>query len=100
MLREFFLGFIRIHILYHASKNPIYGAEIMQELMTHGYGASPGTIYPILHSLEEEGYLKSRGINVSGRLRRYYEITKTGTGILEESKTRIKELVDEVLNEQ
>ncbi len=100
MLREFFLGFVRIHILYHAGKNPIYGVEIMEELMTHGYGASPGTIYPILHSLEKEGYLKSWEVNVAGRLRRYYEITEKGTRILVESKTRIKELVDEVLDER
>jgi len=57
--REFFLGFIKIHILYHASKEPIFGIEIAQELTRHGYSISPGTLYPTLHRLEKEGYLKS-----------------------------------------
>ncbi|MCX5995660.1 MAG: PadR family transcriptional regulator, partial [Chloroflexi bacterium] len=32
MLKDFFLGFVKIHILYHASKEPIYGVEILEEL--------------------------------------------------------------------
>ena len=100
MLREFFLGFVRIHVLYHASKSSIYGVEIMEELLRHGYSISPGTIYPILHSLEKEGCLKSREVTVSGKVRKYYEITKRGAQILTESKAKIKELVDEVLYER
>ena len=100
MLRELFLGFMRVHILYHASKNPIYGVEIMKELSRHGYSIGPGTIYPILHALEREGYLKSKAVTVSGKVRRYYEITNKGTETLTESKEKIKELVDEVLDER
>lgn len=54
MIREFFLGFIKIHILYHASKDRICGVEIIRELERHGYAVSPGTIYPTLHSLSRE----------------------------------------------
>ena len=54
MIRNIFLGFIRIHILYHASKEEIFGVEIMRELKRHGYSISPGTLYPILHSLESQ----------------------------------------------
>ncbi|MDR9460005.1 MAG: PadR family transcriptional regulator, partial [Dehalococcoidia bacterium] len=60
MLKDFFLGFIKIHILYHASRDPIYGVEILEELGRHGYRLSPGTLYPTLHRLEKEGYLESR----------------------------------------
>jgi len=42
--REFFLGFIKIHILYHASKEPIFGVGIVEELSRHGYYLSPGTL--------------------------------------------------------
>ena len=45
--RNFFLGFIKIHILYHASKEPIYGQEFSDELHRHGYEISFGTLYPI-----------------------------------------------------
>ena len=32
MLRELFLGFIRMHILFHAAERPVYGIELMEEL--------------------------------------------------------------------
>jgi len=32
MLRNFFLGFIKIHILLHASKEPVYGLWLIEEL--------------------------------------------------------------------
>jgi PadR family transcriptional regulator PadR len=99
VLRDFFLGFIRIHILYHASKSSIYGVEIMEELARHGYSVSPGTIYPILHSLEEKNYLKSHEKIVSGKIRRYYQITRKGQQALKDSRKKIEELVREVLEE-
>lgn len=100
MIRNIFLGFIRIHILYHASKEEIFGVEIMKELKRHGYSISPGTLYPILHSLENQKYLTSRKEVVGGKVRKYYKITKKGVNVLEKSKEKIKELVDEVLEEK
>ena len=79
MIRNIFLGFIRIHILYHASKEEIFGVKIMKELERHGYSISPGTLYPILHSLENQGYLTSRKEVVEGKVRKYYRITKKGS---------------------
>lgn len=95
--REFFLGFVKIHILYHASKEPIFGVEIAGELARHGYDISPGTLYPTLHRLEKDGYLKKSSNVVGGRVRKYYRITDEGKRMLESSKKRIKELVHEVL---
>jgi len=97
--REFFLGFIKIHILYHASKEPIFGVEIAKELATHGYDISPGTLYPTLHRLEKEGYLKSSSRVVGGKVRKYYQATAKGKRVLETSSKRIRELVHEVLEE-
>lgn len=95
--RKFFLGFIRIHILYHASKEEIYGVQMIHELKNHGYKVSPGTMYPILHSLESEGFLKSRKENVKGKIRKYYKITYKGEKILHESRQNINELINEVI---
>ncbi len=97
--RKFFLGFIRIHLLYHASKNSIYGVEMIEELRRHGYNISPGTLYPILHSLEKEGFLVSETKNVDGKIRKYYRITRKGERILREAKKKIKELVEEIMEE-
>jgi len=98
--REFFLGFIKIHILYHASKEPIFGVEIAEELARHGYSLSPGTLYPTLHRLEKEGYLKSSSKVVEGKVRKYYQATAEGKQVLEQSKKKIVELVTEVIEEK
>jgi DNA-binding PadR family transcriptional regulator len=95
--RKFFLGFIRIHILYHASKEEIYGVQMIQELKKHGYDVSPGTMYPILHSLEGDGFLKSKKVNVQGKIRKYYKITSKGQKILKESRQKTVELINEVI---
>ena len=97
MIRKFFLGFIKVHILHHASQEPIYGLWIINELAHHGYNLSPGTLYPILHTLQEQGFLKSREKLVEGKIRKYYQTTGKGVKVLEEARHKIKVLVDEVL---
>lgn len=97
MIRDFFLGFIKIHILYHASKEPIYGLWLIEELDRHGYKLSPGTLYPILHSLEEKTLLESYQQTVEGKIRKYYKITLKGKEALAEARQKIKELVSEVI---
>ena len=98
--REFFLGFVKIHILYHAVKEPIFGVEIMRELARHGYDLSPGTLYPTLHRMERDGYLVSRREVVEGKARKYYRATDVGVRMLEQSKKQIMELVREVVDEK
>jgi len=97
MIREFFLGFIKIHILYHAGEEPVYGAELAQELARHGYELSPGTLYPTLHRLHEQGYLDRETRVVDGRARKYYTLTDKGKLALNEARHKIAELVAEVL---
>ena len=99
MLRDFFLGFIKIHVLHHAAHEPIYGVAMIAELARHGYDLSPGTLYPLLHSLEEQGYLVHTDRLVEGRVRKYYVITEEGRAALLEAKQKIAELVYEVLEE-
>lgn len=91
------MGFIKIHILYHASKEPIYGVGIMDEIGRHGYAVSPGLIYPTLKSMETQGLLKSHKQVVKGKVRKYYETTEKGLEVLDESRKKITELVNEVL---
>ena len=100
MLREFFLGFIKIHMLYHAEKESYCGVDIIKELGRHGYSIGPGTIYPILHKMEGEGYLLKEKRVENGRLRIYYRATKKGKSTLEDVKSKIQELVSEVLEEK
>ena len=97
MVRDFFLGFVKIHILYHAVQAPVYGVALIQELRRHRYELSPGTLYPILHGLEAAGYLLREDRVVGGRVRKYYTSTDKGRQALAEARRRISEMVYEVL---
>jgi DNA-binding PadR family transcriptional regulator len=100
VLRHFFGGFVRLHILYHAAKEPICGVEMIEELGRHGYKLSPGTLYPILHQLYESGYLTCHEEIVAKKRRKNYRITKKGAKMLSESRARLKELFAEVIEDQ
>jgi DNA-binding PadR family transcriptional regulator len=99
LLKDLFLGFIKVHILHHAAKERIFGQEFSDELQRHGFQISYGTLYPILHKLEDQGYLESENENVNGKVRRYYTITKNGKKILGKAKLQAKELVEELYEE-
>jgi DNA-binding PadR family transcriptional regulator len=99
IVRDVFLGFVRVHLLHHASRAPIYGLQMIEELGRHGYTLSPGTLYPIFHSLEEGGLLESRQAVVEGKVRKYYRITPAGRKALAAIKPKVRELVDEALGD-
>jgi len=98
VLRNLFLGFIRLHILYHASKEPIFGLNLIKELERHGYRMSPGTLYPILHQMERSAFLFSEKAVINGKMRKYYQVTDEGKLALSQSYEKIDELTKE-LNE-
>lgn len=97
IFRDTFLGFVRAHLLYHAAKAPIYGVEMIRELREHGYGVSPGTLYPILHAMEGAGLLVSVKRIVAGKTRKYYAATPAGLAALRELQDKIRELTTELL---
>lgn len=98
MVRQFFLGFVKIHILHHAAEEPVCGVDLAQELASHGYQLSPGTLYPTLHGLEAAGYLRCQLELQSGRRRRTYTITRSGRQALAQARQQIRELTEEVMN--
>ena len=76
--KDLYSGLIRLHILHHACQEPIFGAGIIEELARHGYSLSPGTLYPLLHGLEQRGYLRSSGRSDGRQSRREYRATLKG----------------------
>ncbi|WP_221566775.1 PadR family transcriptional regulator [Alkalihalobacillus sp. TS-13] len=96
VLRKLFLGFIQIHILHHAKEDPIYGSWMVEELREHGYDISAGTLYPILHSMEENGLLLKEDRNVEGKIRKYYTTTEAGETVLKEARKQAYELFKEI----
>jgi DNA-binding PadR family transcriptional regulator len=100
LTKMFFGGFVRLHVLYHAVKGPIFGVEMMEELARHGYDVGAGTLYPMLHQLEGAGYLTSQIAIRGGKLRRYYRATPEGAKALDAAKAKLRELVSEVLDDK
>lgn len=96
VLRKLFLGFIHIHVLHHASEHPVFGAWMLEELREHGYSISPGTLYPILHQMEEDDLLLREDRNVDGKIRKYYTTTEKGLVVLEEARKKAYELFKEI----
>jgi DNA-binding PadR family transcriptional regulator len=98
-MREFQRGAVRLHILHHAAAHDVHGAWLTQELASHGYAISPGTLYPTLHRLEGEGLLSSEQRVVDGRTRRVYRATRAGKRALELDRRALRELAREVLGD-
>ena len=100
MDRDIYPGLIRLHILHHAAEEAIFGLGMMEELRRHGYELSPGTLYPVLHRMEEKGYLSSRKVHVDGRIRRTYRATRFGRNALKDAKVKVQELFGELFEEK
>lgn len=98
--KDIFSGLVRLHVLYHASHEDVFGLGLIEELTHHGYKVSPGTLYPLLHGLEKAGYLTSTVELVGKRNRRVYAITADGRKALTIAKTRVWELFREFFEEE
>ena len=100
VLRDIHLAFIKMHILYHASEEEVFGIGLIGELGRHGYKLSPGTLYPTLAKMQEAGLLTCECRTVQHKQRKYYKITRSGTALLNDVRVKLKELYDEVVKEK
>ncbi len=96
---DLYSGLIRLHVLHHAAREPIYGLGIIEELAHHGYRVSPGTMYPLLQGLERRGYLRVREVRDGKRMRRMYTATARGVRALAGAKNKVRELFGELFEE-
>jgi PadR family transcriptional regulator PadR len=98
--KDLYSGLIRLHILHHATIEPIFGLGIIEELARHGYNLSAGTLYPMLHDMERKGYLYSRNERSGRHARRVYRATPLGKQVLEAAKEKVRELFGELFEEE
>ncbi|MFY9691567.1 MAG: PadR family transcriptional regulator [Candidatus Acidiferrales bacterium] len=99
-LRELYSGLIRLHVLHHACHEPFFGLWMIEELSRHGYRLSPGTLYPLLATMERKGLLRSSRERADGRFRRVYRATPAGRKALRMAKKRVQELFGELFEDQ
>ncbi|MEN2741017.1 PadR family transcriptional regulator [Microbacterium sp. X-17] len=84
-----------MHILFHASQEEIYGLWMIEELASHGYRLSPGTLYPMLHKMVEDGYLTVRSERDGRTTRKLYAATEKGRQGLALARERVRIFVRE-----
>jgi DNA-binding PadR family transcriptional regulator len=99
ILRDIHLAFIKMHILYHAAKEEVFGIGLIRELKRHGYKLSPGTLYPTLAKMQQSGLLTCECRTVQHKQQKYYRITRAGEELLDEVKKNLEELYDEIVKE-
>lgn len=99
-IRDLELGAIQAHILYHATIEPIYGSWMAEELAHHGYTLSYGTLYPMLHRMQQQGLLVCEEQREGSQMRKYYRATEQGVRALEQLRLLIRELYQELVMER
>src|SRR5205823_7014901 len=77
-------------ILSLLSKGESYGYALIQEvkqLSGEKIEWTDGMLYPVLHRMEENGWIKSRWVEIeNGRKRKYYSIKKDGHKVLKQKR--------------
>lgn len=87
-------GSMGMMLLRLLSEKDMYGYEMIDTLRQRSqnvFELKAGTLYPLLHGLEEKYFLTSYEQEVLGKMRKYYRITKEGRRRLEEKKAEWQE---------
>ena len=83
------------------SEKDMYGYEMIETLRERSqnvFEMKAGTLYPLLHTLEEKQLLTVYEQEVNGKVRKYYSITKEGRKTLEQKQKEWKEYSQAVAN--
>ena len=74
-------GSMALLLLRLLETKDMYGYEMIEALRSKSnnvFELKAGTLYPLLHSLESKGYVRSYEDASSGKKRRYYQLTEAG----------------------
>ena len=90
-------GNVETLLLAILQDGPSYGYLIVQELNQRAAGllkTGEGTVYPVLHRMEERGLIQATWRDgETGRQRKYYRITPQGRRALSDNRQEWKSLV-------
>ncbi len=88
-------GDLKYVILKLLRDKPMHGYEVMKALeeQTHGcYRPSPGSVYPTLQWLEDEGLVRSE----EREGKKVYSITEQGRAFLDEHRSTVDDIFDRI----
>ena len=90
-------GTLDLRILKAISLEPLHGwaiSERLQQLTADALSIGQGSLYPALHRLERQGWIKSHWqVTAHNRNAKYYELTSSGQRQLESEVTSWRRLV-------
>ncbi len=87
-------GSMTMLVLKLLAEKEMYGYEMIETLRQRSqnvFELKAGTLYPLLHSLEEKGLVTSDEREAGGKIRKYYSITRSGRGLLVRKEEEWKE---------
>lgn len=87
-------GSMSMLLLKLLEEKDMYGYEMIETLRSRSnnvFELKAGTLYPLLHSLEDKGLLTVYEKEVNGKVRKYYGITKEGRKYLGSKKEEWKQ---------
>lgn len=87
--RSLVSGSMAMMILKLLSEKDMYGYEMIDTLRQRSenvFELKAGTLYPLLHNLEDKHFVVSYEEEVPGKVRKYYRITKEGRKHLEQKQ--------------
>ena len=80
-------GSTALLLLKLLSEKDMYGYEMIEELKKRSeniFALKAGTLYPLLHGMEDKGFLTCYAVEAQGKARKYYSITAQGRKELKE----------------
>ena len=93
--RELLKGILKPIILkLLTDEEKMYGYEIVQRVKQKTEGKiliKEGSLYPTLHALTKEGFLSTASVLVGNRTRKYYSLTKKGTGLVAQAMQELSD---------
>jgi len=96
---DFLNGVPELLSLKLLEEKPMHGYDLIQEIQRHSnnfFQFGEGSIYPMLHKLERQGYIDGKKELINGRNRIVYSVTRPGTQKLEASKKRFRAIVAKI----
>lgn len=96
-----FSGSMTMLVLKLLEEKDMYGYEMIDTLRKRSnnvFELKAGTLYPLLHGMEEKGFLTVYEQESGGKTRKYYSITSAGRGVLEKKEAEWKEYQAAVSN--
>ena len=107
--RELLKGSTNLLVLSVLENENMYGYEMIKKIKVESenvFEFQEGTLYPILHKLEEKGLISSYWDDFTGKKRKYYSITEDGKKHLDAKKeewkifsTKVNQVIGGVLFE-